>query len=656
MTYTTLPLRGICRGAAFAGTSALALTALTATLPAATTVELEPMVVVSTRTPLGLDRVTPSVSYVSAEQIATWQDRQLTDTLRREPGMTLWSNGGLGSISSLSVRGTESNHTAMFIDGRRLSPGFGNQYDIEFLSPANASSVEIQRGPSSVQYGSSNIGGVIDTRLQSGLGAGAATGKLFSEIGSHDYRQAGIQTRLGNETAGFSFSGTTQSSENDRPNDGFDQNLFSSRFDYVINDRLQLELVTLGFDNRKELPGSTGNPSPYDQQDTSSWLISPGVRYLSDELSAHLFYSRAERNSDIFEVNAAYDYSGFPPTHLGDFPISNRIEVISDELNLQIDYSLPGDSLLTLGTVFRNDEILNSNLNTYSPLDPATPFEESFQQLGLFGQLLWMLGDDTELHLGVRHDDYSDFDGETTGNLTLVHHLRDSGTSLFAKIATSYAPPSAVDLAYDYDTSTPLNAERSKSYELGIRQSLLDDKLKGSIVLFRNEIDDLLSYEPSTYDTFNIEQATTQGIETSISYQATDKLELALGYTYLQATADRLDDPRTGGFTADPANDVPLARRPRHLAQASASYRFTDDFRAGIQAVGQFHREDINPASYLQEQAEDFVILRLISSWKLNDDWSLSGRIENLLDEAYSSAAGYPALGRTAYFGADYSF
>lgn len=618
---------------------------------------LDHTVVVSTRTPLGMDRITASVDAITMEEIERTQDRSLIETIGRTPGMVLWANGARGNINSLSIRGTESNHTSLFLDGRRMSPGFGNQYDLGFLIPANADRVEIQRGPSSVQYGSSNIGGVIDTRMRSGLDLNGSEGSMLTEAGSNDFMHSVFNYRAGNKRVGISLSTNFLSTDNERVNDAYEQFGLTSRLDYRVNDNLQLELVATGFDNAKELPGPITSPTPFDNQDTSNWLVSPGIRYLSDDLSVHLFYARTERNSDIFEINRVLDFSSSPapPIVVGDFPIDNQIQILSDEVNLQVDYSLPGDSLLSLGAVFRNDDVINTNINTFNPLDPAIPYGESFQQLGLFAQLLWMLGDDTELRLGIRHDGYSDYDNETTGNLILVHRLGED-TLVHAKVATSYAPPSPVDLAYDSDTSTALHAETSLCYEVGIQQALIGDQLQLSGVLFRNEIEDLLSFEPGTFDTFNVEEATTEGLELSASYQATDELELSLGYTYLRAVSDRLNDPRTGGFVADPANNVPLARRPRHLVQVGAFWEPQQDFLLGLQAVAQLNREDINPTSFLQEEAEDFIVWRLVGNWQINESWSTHTRIENLFDEEYSSARGYPALGRTAYIGAKLTF
>lgn len=617
--------------------------------------KLDEFVFVSTRTPLSLDRVSPSVSYISDEEMERWQDQNLVDALSRAPGLTTWSNGATGGLTSLSTRGTESNHTGFFLDGRRLNPGFGNQYDIEFLSVDNLRGLEVQRGAASVNFGTSGIGGVVNARLKSAIGLKRSEAALSGEGGSNDYRQTGFSGAVGSDRLGMTVSASGLATNNERANDRYEKTNFVSRLDFALTDQIYFELLGTSFDTEKELPGPANNPTPFDEQETTSWLVSPGVRYLTDELSVHLFYARSERNADIFEVNPAY-MSVFPFSFLGNFPISNEIDVISDEVDLQLDYSLSDAALFTAGLTYRNDDVSNSNLNTFSPLAPPNPYAETFQEWGFFGLLSWQLSDVLEARGGLRYDDYSEYDNELTGNFSLIHTFPGIDASIFAKIANSYAPPSAVDFAYDSDVSTPLNAEESTSYEIGFRQNLLQGRLSYSLVLFRNEIDQLLSFEPSTFDTFNIEQATTQGAEFSVEYVASDKLTLGLGYTYLEAESDRLNDPRTGGFVPDPADEVPLARRPNHLLQLSAFYAVTDSLNAGIQALGQFGREDIDPATFVQVSAEDFFVVRLVVDWKIDDNWSAYGRVENLLDEDYASAAGFPALGRAGYLGIKYTF
>ena len=630
----------------------LALTCVSVSLPAeaiepdaATTQELLPYVVVATRTPLGLDRVSPSVSYIGSEEIELWQDRSLTDVLSRETGMVVGTSGAKGAQTSLFTRGTNSDHTAFFLDGRRLNSGFGNQYALERLSVENLSSVQIQKGASSVNYGSSGIGGVVDLRSRSAFDLTENTSSVGAEFGSHDYVAGSASTAFTQDRLGVTVSGTALDTDNDRDNDHYRSQAVSSRVDYLLTDTLSLELVGQYDNTEKELPGSTPNPSAYDEQDSEDWLVSPGIRYATDELTVHLFYSYSEIDMDLNQVKSAYDDFW---NYLGDFPVSNNSKVESSEVNLQVDYSVTDDLLVSAGMEYRNDQASNSNLN-YDPLGAAIPYDETFEQVGMFAQALWILGD-LELRVGVRYDDYSDFDDQITGNLDAIYLFRDWDLSLFAKVASSYAPPSAADLAFDLvDAGTDLNPEESDSYEIGFRHELFDGDFVWSVVYFRNKITDLIGYEAIEvapwvyeYDSVNVGNATTEGIEVSAGYAVTDALDLSVGYTYLTATDDD--------------EDKRLVRRPRHMLQLSADYQFSDSFRAGIQSVGYFDREDIDAATYAQIDQEDYFVVNLVADWQVTDQLTVFARAENLLDESYESVNGYPALGATGSVGARLSF
>jgi vitamin B12 transporter len=611
----------------------------------ATAVELPAYVVVATRTPLSLDRVSPSVSQISEEDLEFFQDRSLSDALKREPGLVLAESGAMGAQTSLFTRGTESNHTAFFMDGRRLSSAFSNQYDLEFLSVDNLSSVQMQRGASSVNYGSSGIGGVVDLRIKSGLEEAQSGGAIEAEIGSNDYRRGAVSAHVAEGDFGFSVAASKLSTDNERDNDEFEVESVTTRADYRLTDAWSLELIGKFSEADKELPGDEITPKLEDSQNTQNWLISPGLRYATDTLSMHLFYSRSKTETTLEQIRSSYDDFW---TYLGDYPSSNVIEVESDELSLQFDYSVSDDILLTSGFVYRRDDASNSNLE-YDPLESVIPYDEEFNQIGGFAQLLWILGD-FELRGGLRYDDYSEYDSEMTGSLEVVYYLDNIGAAVFVKYATSYAPPSASDIAYDlpaYDT--PLEAEKAESYEVGFKQTLLEGDFQWSVVAFRNEIEDMLGYDvievasyTYEYDSINVESAVTEGVELSASYALTSKANIAASYTYLTAI--------------DEASDTRLLRRPRHMVQASADYAFTESFSTGVQMTGYFAREDFDPSTYVQANAEDFVVVRLVADWQLNDTWSIFARVENLLDEEYSSVAGYPALGRAGYLGVRFEF
>ena len=602
--------------------------------------ELAPTVVVVTRTPVAIDEVSPSVAYISSDEMEVHQDRRLVDVLKRQPGVVLNTSGASGSLTSLFLRGTNSDHTGFFLDGRRLNSGFGNQYNLEFLALDNLASAQVLRGASSVNYGSSGIGGVVNLETRSDLGASVSDAFIEAEIGSNESRRGAFSASFAEDSWAFSIGASAFSTDNERPNDEFEGLSLNTRFDYQLTDTLTFELLGTVTDAEKELPDERARQNFTDVGDTESWLISPGLRYENGDWSGQFFYSR----SQLTTKTKTFEYGFSAPFPSGFAQVKNDVK--SDELYLQINYAGIEDVLFSTGVVYRKDEAYNSNLDSYDLSLPARSFNGSFEQLGAWSQVQWQLTEAFGLRLGGRYDAYSDFDESWNGSAEVIYELADQGLTLFAKLASSYAAPSAGDVAFDGDPSgTPLGPEESVSYEFGLKQVLLDDSLQIAVVAFRNEIEDLIGY--AGLDAFNVNEATTEGIELSIDYAATDKIDLGLAYTYLTATDDE--------------NGVHLLRRPRHMLQASAFYRPTESLRFGITGTGYAGREDASfgpPPDFdrIRADQEDYFVVELLIDWQATEQLSFFARAENLFDEKYESVLGYPALGRTGSIGARWTF
>lgn len=556
---------------------------------------LPPYVVVATRTPLGLNRVSPSVSLISEAEMAFWQDRSVTDALRREPGMPIIPSGTGGSLTSLFTRGTNSNHTAFLLDGRRLNPGFSNQFGIDVLSTSNLSSIEIQRGASSLNYGSNGIGGSVALRSRSGLDVSAPELGIETEIGSNESYRSAFDLAFSEGALGFSAEGSWSRTENERANDGFEKQSVTTRVDYRLVKDLSFELIAQYLNGEKEVPGSTASPSAEQVNETIAWLLSPGLRYATDAVSVHFFYSRS--GHELVDIQPGE---------------RNSIELDSDELDLQLDYTLTESALLTFGAVYRRDKASDNNVAFFGP---AIPFNETYAQVGGFAQLVWQPLSAAELRGGLRYDDYSEFGDEWTWSSEAIYNFSEIGLSLFVKYATSFVPPRTSDIAFDSDPITDPGPETSESYEFGVRQELREGKLVAEAVFFRNNIEDLITFNFtdvgfSGFDIANINEAMTEGVELSVQYGPTDKLDLGLGYTYLTAV--------------DEQSDERLLRRPRHTLQLSAGYQFTESIRAGIFGTGYFDREDLQIASpFARIDHEDSFVVDLVVNWKINQHWSL---------------------------------
>ena len=613
-------------------TSALSVEAAEA--DASASQELAPYVVVATRTPLTLDRVSPSVSYISAEEMEFWQDRRVVDALEREAGVAVNTNGASGAVASLYARGTQSNHTAFFLDGRRLSPATSGQYDLESLAVNNLESVQLQKGASSVNYGSSGIGGVVDLRTAATYGYTDEGALLEGEFGSNHASRVGTTAFLARDNWGVSFGASALTTDNERENDEYATDSGTARFDYRIVENLSFELLGTYTEATKGVPGSiNGTVSDYNESVAENWLISPGLKYASDEITAHLFYSASEYS---------YDY---------DYRYANSYSAIeSDEVSLQVDYSFTDHLLLTAGGLYRRDDVLNRG-----------NYDDYIEQYGGFGQFIYQVSERIEVRCGLRYDDYNQHDESMTGSLETVYKLLEWNAALFAKAATAYAPPTGQDLAFDNNqdasynsVDTPLAPEESVSFEIGFRQNLMDGDLAWTLVAFRNEIEDLIqyvSYPSYASDTYNVEEATIEGVEFGADFQLNAHMAFSFGYTYLSTKADEYV------AALNEFVDRRLAYRPRHTLQGSIVVTPSEYFRVGLNLTGQFDREytDLYGTGEAHE-ADDFMSADLVADWALTEQLEVFARVDNLFDKEYESTDGYPSLGRAAYIGARLNF
>ena len=126
---------------------------------------LEVTTVVATKTPKSLDELMPSVDTISGGELQARQLYGIENVLAFAPGTSVVQTGGAGSQTSLFIRGMESNHTVVLLNGRRLAPGLAGLYNLENLDTMWLDSVQLNRGPVSSLYGSDALAGALDLRM-----------------------------------------------------------------------------------------------------------------------------------------------------------------------------------------------------------------------------------------------------------------------------------------------------------------------------------------------------------------------------------------------------------------------------------------------------------------------------------------------------------
>lgn len=608
--------------------------------------KLPTTVVVASRTEVELDKVSPSVSVVSGEELASQQVRSVADALSREAGITIFGGVSTGTPTSLSMRGTSSQQTVVMLDGRRMNSGIYGQYGLNTLTTDNLASVQILRGSASTLYGSAAIGGAIDLRTRNGLDYDKPTGSIWGEGGSWGTRTFGAEiagNTDGVETdlpsgLGFSAGLSYSASDGYNWNNDYEQTAFLPRLDWEISDKLSLNLVGRVFQKDYGCPGDGISPytkSYTDREKDTSWMISPElvVRPL-ENLQGKILYSYSEYKSEGY-VGGLVDNE-------------NKAQQVS----MQWDWQALENLLVSAGYDFIQDDAFARGDPSWGGV-PASLLQYSNS---VWANAQWELVKDLKLSAGVRYTDTNKYGDRTTYELAAQYRFDATGTSVFAKISTGFRTPSYTDLSPNWGNvaADSLEAEKSTSYEIGVKQELFDKQVNVGATLFLIDTKDKFVADYSVYPAVlrNIDEARSNGVELTAEWapEAISGLRV-YGNATFQDAWDRKTDER-------------LKLVPQFMGTLGAEWTFAEDFTVGASGTFVKGREGGQPTwPYAQADMGDYFVARVYGSWVVaryadgREKFSVFGRLENALDREYDDYnIGYEAPGFGAFAGAKLSF
>ncbi|MEN5069980.1 TonB-dependent vitamin B12 receptor [Stenotrophomonas sp. TWI1183] len=574
---------------------------------------LDQVLVTATRTPIALqDSISPA-QVIDRAEIERSQAPSLQDLLRGRAGINLNNSGGLGKQSSLFLRGTNSAHTLVLVDGVRINTGDLGLAMIQDLPLAQIERIEIVRGPQSSLYGADAIGGVIQifTRRNAGqfaphlqLGGGSnglreASGG-FGGSGARGWFGTDIayQHTDGINACRGSVSPFAGCGADEPDRDGYRNLSMSLRGGYALTDTLSLEGTTLRAEGENHYDGY------YNYSETLQQVLGGKLRYTpSERFNLTVNVGRADNESDNFNGDT---WLGNAQTH-------------RDSASVQADIGIAEGQLLSAGVDWSQDNLDGSS---------AGYLVDSRDNTGVFVQYQGRFGAH-HLQASVRNDDNEQFGNHTTGSLGWGLEL-GSGFRLNASYGTAFKAPTFSDL-YDPWSGVPtLDPEKSKSANVGIAQQ--GDGWRWGVDVYETRIDDLITYDATTFMMSQVEKARIRGAELTgaITVAGVD-LNAQLSHT----------DPRnrTDGSAQF---DNWLARRAQNTARLDVDRRF-GDVRAGLTANGAGKRYD-DAANTVRLGGYGTLDLRL--EYALTRDWSVMGRVSNVFDRDYETVAWYNQPGR----------
>jgi vitamin B12 transporter len=585
---------------------------------AAVATDLDQLVVTASRTAQTQDQALAPIAVIDRAQIERRQVNSLPELLRGEAGVQLVNNGGPGKATSLFLRGTESDHVLVLVDGVKIGSATSGGAALQDIPLEQIERIEIVRGPFSSLYGSEAIGGVI--QIFTRRPQGAFTPSFSAAVGSDTLRRysAGVSGRSQGDLAqsGGWYAINTAYERSDGINaylkrsasyydpdlDGYSNRSLSAKGGWRFSPQWAMEAHALQANSRNEYDGSTSNIGKGEQQAAGGKLI----------------YSPA----DAFKLTATVGYSAdLSDTYLDDV-YSSTFNTRRKQAALQADLQA-GPGLLTLGGDWLRDDVQSSEVYDVDHRRNHALFAQWQQSFGA-----------QSLQVSVRRDDDSQFDGKTTGSVLWGWNFSDQ-LRLTASYGTAYKAPTFNELYYPNYGNPNLAPESSRSFELGLRGE--HDWGDWSLNAFQTQVDDLIAYDSSLVDANhpygqpnNVDEARIRGVEAVVGTE--------LAGWMLRSTLT-WQDPRADG---DTNHGNLLARRARQSGRIDVDRKF-GRLRIGSSLFASGYRYDELRNS---TRLPGYALLDLRVGVTLVGGWDLGLSANNVFDRDYQTAAWYAQPGR----------
>ena len=630
------------------------------------TTRLPELIVTPTRLPTPADAVVSSVTVITGEDLRARGVRFVQDALREVPGAAVVQVGSFGGVSSLFLRGGESDYVKVLIDGVPANQS-GGAFNWANLTTDNVDRIEIMRGPGSVIYGSDAVSGVVQIFTRRGEGGfsveGGAEAGSFGTLNGHGGVLGGTpRLTYSADASRFATDGTY------RFNNDYGNTALSGSVRGLPDSRTDASLSVRFTDSRYHFPTdfagvlADSNQSNADEMLTLAADVGRrlGPRY---DLRLTAGGNRTVGEFDDRPDNAA-DTLGFG------FASHRDSRAERGNLDARINGTLSPVLTVTGGVQVERETERQSGETTSNfggiATTPDTPFDRGRTTFGYYTQGVLDLASGLALNLNARVDHNSAFGAFFTYRAGAVYRL-PSGTRIRASLGRSFKAPTFCEqfcnAPFVVGDST-LRPERSTSWEAGLEQGLAGGRVSVWATYFDQRFRDMIVYDGSgapgepTY--FNGAAAKSRGIETGLTASLMRHMKVSASYTYLLAEA--ADD---GGLpSATFAAGQRLIRRPRHSAELAVRGRVLDRVTLGGSVIYVGPRDDVDFNQFPAHRVElpGYATVDLATEVEVvrpgPERPGVSGvlRVENLFSEVYDQVVGFAGRRRGVFGGAKFRF
>jgi len=631
--------------------------------------ELSEIVVTADRAPTPLPKAVATTTVISGDELRARGVYFLEQALQQVPGVAVVSTGSYGGVTSLFLRGGESDYVKILVDGVPVNQP-GGSFDFGSLSVDNIERIEVVRGPVSVLYGSDAVTGVV--QIFTRKGAGPFHAEAESQAGSFGTWRGQVAANGGTEAASYSVSLSEYRTDGIYAfNSGFQNTVASGALSVHPDPRTDLTFTARTGDNKLHFPTDfAGNPVDSNQQTSLSGVTlgAEVARRLGSGAELHVaLASYSETDGADLEPSSPGDTLGF-------FGSQSQTAMYRRSVDARGVFQVAPRARVTAGVEaeFENLRAFDrSEFNYGTPSAPDTnqvssdpPFAASRRNGGAYTQAVIDLGARSVVNLGGRLDDNQQFGLHATYRAGVVYALTDL-LRVRGSVGSGFKEPSIQQnfANTSFEVGNPdLKPEQSTSWEIGLEQTLAGGALVLAGTWFDQRFRDLIEYNGAapvgSTNYQNIAAATALGVELSADYRPSRHTTLTASYTWLHTRVDN------AGFASAPGdvlvNGKPLIRRPAHSARLDARTRLANRVGMGLAFtyVGKRDDVDFRPFPSVRTSLAGYLTADLDASVDLlrrsggRPELTATFRAENLFDAAYQTVVGFPGRPRALLVGA----
>ncbi len=626
-----------------------------------------------------------SISVITREELENKQFRSLADAVRNVEGVSIIG----GDKGEISIRGMESSHVLILIDGRRqntsqvtLKGGTSEALGMNWIPPVEAiDRIEVVRGPMSTLYGSEALGGVINVitrkvaREWSGSVSADHTFQDSSKAGDTTQLDAYLSGPLVEDRLGIQLWGFDKQRSEDKMFNGFsksDRQTGTARLWLTPDDKQEFMLEASRTEQEFwNTPGKTLADTAVknnNQYTRDSYVLAHTGNWDFGTTDISLYREEATRESDIQTGNQSVTPE-----------VTNS--VFESKLTLPFDRNV-----FVAGAQWKKDEL---EADGYYASPQGAGISTSMTEKSLFAENEWSMTDSFSLTTGIRMDDNEFFGRHWTPRFYGVWKLNSDWT-LKGGVAKGFKSPTITQTnpniglpqrggAYTWG-NPDLKPEESENREIGLYYDA-GEQFSGNITLFDTDYENKIAntgtrqlYYPdgspvppdpvtgriySTY--FNITGATVRGIETAARYRFNEQVQVKGEYTYLDSKVSS-GDAKILGFGYPLAEGQPLVATPKHSGSATLDWQIIDSVSSF--ATVSYRGEETSIAwgqgGAVSENTQAITTVDMGATWQATRELSLSLVGYNLTNKVreqdVDSDYSYAEDGRRFWVKANYTF